>query len=57
MAVGKSHRIVIEVDPDLKKKIYDSLKDRGMTLKEWFIQTAKEDLLSGEQKGCKNGEE
>ena len=53
MAVGKSHRIVIEVDPSLKAEIYLALKKQGKTLKEWFIERAIQDLL---EKGSKNGE-
>lgn len=45
MAIGKSHRIVIEIDPDMKVDIYAALKSRGLTLKEWFIGKASEDLL------------
>lgn len=48
MAIGKSHRIVIEVDPDFKEKIYEALRKRGLTLKEWFVEEAKRDLVSGE---------
>ena len=45
MAIGKSHRIVIEIDPDMKSDIYAALKSRGLTLKEWFIRQAQEELL------------
>lgn len=46
MAIGKSHRIVIEIDPDMKSDIYAALKTRGLTLKEWFIGQALEGLLN-----------
>lgn len=60
MAIGKSHRIVIEIDPDMKVDIYAALKSRGLTLKEWFIGQALEELLdnsvnstTGETRGLK----
>lgn len=41
MARGKSGRIVIEVDPKLKKDLYLALEKKGLTLKDWFIQQAE----------------
>lgn len=49
MAIGKSHRIVIEVDPDLKEQIYAALRDRGLTLKGWFMQQVANDLVPDSQ--------
>jgi hypothetical protein len=40
MAKGSSGRVVIEVDPNLKKDLYASLDQEGMTLKDWFIKSA-----------------
>ena len=40
MPVGKSGRIVIEVDTDLKRDLYAALEREQLTLKEWFIQRA-----------------
>jgi hypothetical protein len=40
MAKGVSGRVVIELDPDLKKDLYASLDQKGLTLKDWFIQNA-----------------
>lgn len=37
MSVGNSGRIVIEIDPQLKKELYSILKSQGLTLKEWFL--------------------
>ena len=37
MSVGKSGRIVIEIDPLLKQEIHKLLKSKGLTLKEWFL--------------------
>lgn len=41
MARGKSGRIVIEVDPELKKDLYLALEKKGLTLKDWFIMQAE----------------
>ena len=46
MAVGKSNRIVVEVDPQIKKRIYTALNAQGMTLKDWFLGQAEKELLS-----------
>jgi hypothetical protein len=35
--VGKSGRIVIEIDPELKKELYQSLGNEDSSLKEWFL--------------------
>lgn len=45
MARGGSGRIVLEVEPEVKRKIYLMLDRRGQTLKEWFLETARADLL------------
>jgi hypothetical protein len=37
MARGKSGRIVIEINPRLKQKLYANLALEGQTLKEWFL--------------------
>lgn len=41
MPRGYSGRIVIEVDPHLKDKLYMVLAQRGLTLKAWFISEAE----------------
>lgn len=38
MSIGTSGRIVIEVDPDLKRQLYGVLNKDGVTLKEWFLR-------------------
>ena len=38
MAVGSSGRIVIEIDPELKVRLYEALKDDDLRLKEWFLE-------------------
>ena len=40
MAVGISGRVVIEIDPKLKKQLYAVLDRDGKTLKEWFVGNA-----------------
>ena len=41
MVKGESGRIVIEVDPHLKRQLYSALASDGSTLKAWFIDAAK----------------
>lgn len=40
MSRGESGRIVIEVDPALKRRLYKTLALSGSTLKDWFVQAA-----------------
>lgn len=49
MAVGKSGRIVLEVEPELKQRLYSTLALENMTLKEWFILAANDHIRSQEQ--------
>lgn len=39
---GESGRIVIEVDPVMKRRLYSALALSGSTLKEWFVKAAVE---------------
>lgn len=39
---GKSGRIVIDVEPELKRRLYSALSLSGSTLKEWFVKTGEE---------------
>lgn len=41
MARGKSGRIVIEIDPKLKRELYLALERKGLTLKDWFVKQAE----------------
>ena len=41
MAKGESGRLVIEIDPSIKKELYDTLGDEGLNMKEWFLINAK----------------
>src|ERR1035437_2399006 len=38
---GKSGRIVIDVEPELKRRLYSALSLSGSTLKDWFMKTAE----------------
>ena len=40
MAKGSSGRLVIVVDPGLKRDLYVELARHGLTLKDWFIGQA-----------------
>lgn len=40
MSIGNSGRIVIEIDPKIKRQLYSTLARDGMTLKDWFLQEA-----------------
>jgi tyrosine-protein phosphatase YwqE len=48
MARGKSGRIVVEIDPELKRDLYLELEKKQRTLKEWFIAKASE-VVYGEK--------
>lgn len=49
MAQGKSGRVVIEVDPALKRELYAALAKSGSTLKDWFVRSAEDYCISGTQ--------
>jgi hypothetical protein len=47
MAVGKSRRIVVDVDDiDLKRRLYAALAHDGLSLKDWFVASATNYLSS-----------
>lgn len=46
MSLGSSGRIVLEIDPGLKREIYACLTRNGLTMKDWFLRTAQAQLLS-----------
>lgn len=48
MARGKSGRVVLEIDPELKRRLYATLENSQQTMKEWFIREAEE-LVYGEK--------
>ena len=49
MARGKSGRLVIEIDPELKKQLYQSLIKEDITLKDWFVKQAQEYVKHADQ--------
>ena len=40
MAKGRSGRVVIEIDPELKRALYGALAVDDSTLKDWFVAKA-----------------
>jgi hypothetical protein len=44
MAKGESGRIVIEVEPQLKKALYAILAMEQQTLKDWFVNKAQKHI-------------
>lgn len=49
MAVGKSGRIVLEVEPEFKRELYDALHKEGKGLKQWFLESAERFLKDRSQ--------
>lgn len=49
MSKGESGRVVIEVDPDLKRKLYSALAADNSTLKSWFVSAATTYIAEREQ--------
>jgi len=49
MSIGSSGRIVIEVEPDVKRQLYAALAREGMSLKKWFLRNAEAYLEEGGQ--------
>lgn len=42
MARGDSGRIVVEIEPEMKRRLYSALALSGSTLKDWFLKAASE---------------
>jgi hypothetical protein len=49
MSIGNSGRIVIEVEPDVKRRLYSALARDGLSLKQWFLKNAEAYLEGGGQ--------
>jgi hypothetical protein len=49
MAVGPSGRIVIEVDPELKRELYSCLASDQLNLRQWFLESAQQYLATRRQ--------
>jgi hypothetical protein len=41
MSKSESGRVVIEIDPEMKRYLYSALALDQKTLKEWFVDNAK----------------
>lgn len=50
MSIGNSGRIVIEVEPKLKRQLYSALTQDGLSLKEWFLKNAEGYISVSRQK-------
>jgi len=51
MAKGPSGRIVIEIDPALKGRLYALLAGEGKTLKTWFLEQVSSYIRNAGQLG------
>jgi hypothetical protein len=49
MAKGDSGRVVVEVDPSLKRRLHGTLALANTTLKDWFVRCAESYLEEQEQ--------
>ena len=49
MARGPSGRLVLEVDPDLKRQLHAQVALEGKTFKDWFLEVADAYLASAEE--------
>ena len=49
MARGQSGRIVLEIDPSLKRAVHARLAADGITMKSWFLEQVEELLNSRQQ--------
>lgn len=41
MAIGESGRVVIEMEPELKRRLHAALALEQLTMKDWFTQQAQ----------------
>ena len=46
---GESGRVVVELDPELKRRLYSALAKESVTLKRWFINLAEQYISEQEQ--------
>lgn len=56
MPQGKSGRVVLEIDPVLKRELYLVLAGEQLTLKNWFIEAAQTFIASRTQRGLFDGQ-
>lgn len=41
MSIGNSGRIVIEIEPELKRQLHATLRLEGKNLKSWFLENVE----------------
>jgi hypothetical protein len=51
MPRGNSGRVVVEVSPDVKNRLYRALSSKNLTLKAWFLRAAEDYISDNEQPG------
>ena len=44
MPRSESGRVVVEIDPDLKQTLYETLDEDGTNLKKWFLKNVNDYL-------------
>jgi hypothetical protein len=49
MAVGRSGRVVIEIEPTFKRELRAALERDGVSMKDWFLEQARRYLERGGQ--------
>ena len=49
MSIGNSGRLVLEIDPEMKRSLYAVLARDGLTLKAWFTKEASEYIKNTNQ--------
>lgn len=49
MARGPSNRIVVDVDPLLKRDLHSALAADGLSLKDWFVRHARQYIAERNQ--------
>jgi len=49
VAKGSSGRLVIEIDPSVKKELYERLGEKGLNMREWFLINANAYLKKNKQ--------
>ena len=49
MPVGKSGTVTIYIDPAVKARIHAAVRQRGLSMKEWFLQAALDFCANVEQ--------
>jgi len=49
VAKGSSGRLVIEIDPSIKKELYERLGEKGLNMREWFLINANAYLKQNKQ--------